>query len=294
MIEASRDEYSVALMCRVLGVSRSGFYAWCSRPESTRSKENKAIVTQIKKVHTESRRTYGSPRIHVELGEQGLEVGRNRVARLMRENGIKAKGKRRFRKTTDSKHDRALAKNILARDFDVDAPNKVWAGDITYLWTAEGWVYLAVILDLFSRKVVGWALADHMRTDLVLEALLNALRDRLPGGDLVHHSDRGSQYASDDYRAALKAHGIECSMSRRGDCWDNAVVESFFGTLKTELDAEDHWEKRAEARYDVFDYIEVFYNRQRRHSYLGYVSPARFEAEAAETTTISNSRGDAA
>ena len=186
-----------------------------------------------------------------------------------------------------------MAPNFLGRGFDVDAPNKVWAGDITYLWTTEGWLYLAVVLDLFSRKVVGWALADHMRTDLVLEALHGALRARAPGADLMFHSDQGSQYASDDYRELLDARGIECSMSRKGDCWDNAVVESFFGTLKTELDAEDHWATRTEARYDVFEYIEAFYNLKRRHSYLGYVSPARYEAEA-EEKTISNSHGDAA
>ncbi len=277
MIEAGRNEYPVTTMCRLLGVSRSGFYAWSSRPESVRSKENKVLVAEIQRVHEESRRTYGSPRIHADLEDQGFEVSRNRVARLMRENGIRARGKRRFRKTTDSDHDHRVAPNFLARNFEVAAPNKVWAGDITYLWTSEGWMYLAVILDLFSRKVVGWALADHMRTDLVLEALLKALRDRLPGDDLMHHSDRGSQYASDDYRATLDAHGIECSMSRKGDCWDNAVVESFFGTLKTELDAEDHWERRAEARYDVFEYIEVFYNRRRRHSTLGGIAPATFE-----------------
>jgi putative transposase len=293
VIEAEKAEFPVALMCRALGVSRSGFYAWSVRPESERSKENKRLTLEIKKVHEESRRTYGSPRVHAELQEQGFEVGRKRVARLMRDNGLRAKGKRRFRKTTDSNHGRSVAPNILSRNFEVDAPNTVWAGDITYLWTAEGWVYLAVVLDLFSRRVVGWALADHMRTDLVLEALFDALGSRAPRSGLLHHSDRGTQYASGDYQATLEAHGIKCSMSRTGDCWDNAVVESFFGTLKTELDATDQWTTRAQARYDVFEYVEVFYNRQRRHSYLGYVSPARFEAEAMKKT-ISNSRGDAA
>jgi len=293
VIDAEKAEFPVALMCRALEVSRSGFYAWGVRPESERSKENKRLTLEIKKVHEESRRTYGSPRVHAELQEHGFEVGRNRVARLMRESGLQAKGKRRFKKTTDSEHGRPVAPNRLSRKFDVEAPNTAWAGDITYLWTSEGWVYLAVVLDLFSRRVVGWALADHMRTDLVLEALFDALGSRAPRSGLMHHSDRGTQYASGDYQAALEAHGIECSMSRTGDCWDNAVVESFFGTLKTELDATDQWGTRAEARYDVFEYIEVFYNRQRRHSYLGYVSPARFEAEAMKKT-ISNSRGDAA
>ena len=293
MIEAGRKEFPVALMCRSLGVSKSGFYRWASRAESNRSKANKLLTAEIEKVHAKSRRTYGSPRVHVELRELGFKVGRNRVARLMRESGIRARGKRRYKKTTDSAHDRRIAPNVLDRNFLVHAPNNAWAGDITYLWTSEGWMYLAVILDLFSRKVVGWAMADNMRTDLVLVALRQALSKRSPGDDLVHHSDRGSQYASKAYQAALDAHGIHCSMSRKGDCWDNAVVESFFGTLKVELDAKDHWRSRAEARYDVFEYIEVFYNRERRHSYLGYVSPERFETEA-EETTVSISSGDAA
>ena len=293
MIEAGREEFPVTLMCKSLGVSKSGFYAWASRAESDRGKENKQLVAEIEKVHAKSRKTYGSPRVHVELQEEGFEVGRNRVARLMRESGIRARGKRRYKKTTDSDHDLRIAPNALDRNFLVHAPNKAWAGDITYLWTSEGWMYLAVILDLFSRKVVGWAMADNMRTDLVLVALQQALSKRDPGDDLLHHSDRGSQYASKDYQAALDAHGIQCSMSRKANCWDNAVVESFFGTLKVELDAKDHWASRAEARYDVFEYIEVFYNRQRRHSYLGYVSPERFETEAAETT-VSMSSGDAA
>ncbi len=293
MIESGRNEFPVSLMCRSLGVSTSGFYAWASRSESNRSKENKMLVTQIQSVHTVSRRTYGSPRVHAELQEQGFGVGRNRVARLMRENGIRARGKRRYKNTTDSDHDRRIAPNVLNRKFQVNAPDKAWAGDITYLWTAEGWVYLAVILDLFSRKVVGWALDDHMRTDLVLSALDQALSKRCPTDGLLHHSDRGSQYASKDYQETLKGHAIECSMSRKGNCWDNAVVESFFGTLKVELGANDYWNSRAEARSDVFEYIEVFYNRQRRHSYLGYLSPERFESEA-EETTISISSGKAA
>lgn len=214
------------------------------------------------------------PRIHAELQEQGVEVGRKRVARLMRENGVAAGGRRRYRKTTDSDHDHRVAPNVLDREFVVTAKNRVWAGDITYVWTSEGWLYLAVVLDLFSRRVVGWAVADHMRTDLVLRALDEALLRRRPGGDLLHHSDRGSQHASDDYRARLEALGIECSMSRKGNCWDNAVVESFFGTLKTEL-GDLAGCTRAEARAALFEYVEVFYNRERRHSYLGYVSPAR-------------------
>jgi len=293
VIRGNQDQFPVALMCRLLEVSRSGFYAWVSRPESTRSSENRQLTEEITKIFDDSRKTYGSPRVHADLKEQGFDVGRKRVARLMRQEGLRARGKRRFRKTTDSEHNRQTPPNVLDRQFKVDAPNRVWAGDITYVWTREGWMYLAVVLDLFSRKVIGWATADHMRTDLVLLALRSALLSRGPTNGLMHHSDRGSQYASDDYRKELKEHGIECSMSRKGNCWDNAVVESFFGTLKTELDAAQGWDTRAEARSAVFEYVEVFYNRVRRHSYLGYVSPETFEAEAARTTK-SRSGGDAA
>jgi len=293
VIEAGRSEFPVALMCRSLGVSKSGFYAWASRPESERSKENKQLVAEIERVHLTSRQTYGSPRVHVELQEEGFKVGRNRIARLMRNRGIRARGRRRYKKTTDSDHDLRVAPNVLDRNFLVHAPNNAWVGDITYLRTAEGWMYLAVILDLFSRRVVGWAMEDNMRTDLVLVALKQAISRRAPRSGLIHHTDRGSQYASKDYQAVLDAHGIECSMSRKGNCWDNAVAESFFGTLKVEVGARDRWKTRAEARYDVFEYIEVFYNRQRRHSSLGYVSPERFESNAAETT-ISTPSGNAA
>lgn len=293
MIEASRDEFPVSLMCEALEVSRSGFYAWSLRPESKRSKENKELALEIEEVHRKSRKTYGSPRVHAELKAEGRRIGRKRVARIMRENGLRARGKRRFRKTTDSTHNCPISPNLLNRRFVAEAPNKVWVGDITYLWTAKGWLYLAVILDLFSRKVVGWALADNMRTDLVLVALKEALLKRRPEQGLVHHTDRGSQYASGDYQAVLKAHGFEGSMSRKGDCWDNAVAESFFGSLKTELEGIGDWKSEAEARVAVFDYLEVFYNGQRRHSSLGYLSPAEFELKA-EGTQFSTSGGEAA
>jgi transposase InsO family protein len=267
-------------MCKVLRVSRSGYYAWRRRPEPERRRTDRRLVHEIRDVHRTSRWTYGSPRVHAELRARKFRVGRNRVARLMKENGIRARRKRRFRRTTDSRHSLPVARNLVRRKFEAPAPNRIWAGDITYLWTSEGWMYLAVILDLFSRRVVGWATASHLKTDLTLEALEAAIVTRLPGAGLVHHSDRGIQYASGRYRAVLASRGITCSMSRKGDCWDNAVVESFFGTLETELVPDDGWTTRAEARRELFDYIEIFYNRQRRHSYLGYVSPASFEEEA--------------
>lgn len=293
MIEANRSEFPVALMCKSLGVSRSGFYAWSTRPESPRSKENRALSEEIQKIFEESREVHGSPRIHADLREQGVQVGRKRVARLMRDKGLRARSRRRYRVTTDSKHDRPTPPNLLDRKFVVEAPNRVWASDITYFWTNEGWTYLAVVIDLFSRKVVGWALADHMRAELVLTALGNALEQRAPKAGLVHHSDRGTQYACDAHRVTLDKNGIKCSMSRKGNCWDNAVVESFFGTLKTELDDDQGWLTKAQLRRGVFEYIEVFYNRKRSHSFLGYVSPERFEEQATKDRN-SGSRGDAA
>lgn len=258
-------------------MSRSGYYAWRSRPESERRKEDRRLLHQIRTIHRESRKAYGSPRIHAELQEAGEHVSRKRVARLMKEDGIVVRPKKRFRKTTDSEHDQPVAQNLLNRNFDVEAPNLVWAADITYIWTAAGWLYLAVVLDLFSRKVVGWAIDDHMRTELPLRALDMAIQRRDPGPNLLHHSDRGSQYASDDYVAALDAIGAVQSMSRKGDCWDNAVVESFFGSLEVELLMQERWETQEEALRAVFEYIEVFYNRRRRHSYLGQLSPEIYE-----------------
>ena len=235
------------------------------------------MSAKIVEIHRRSRSTYGSPRIHGELQAQECAVGRKRVARLMRAQGITARLPRRYRCTTDSQHTLAVADNLLNRSFTVHRPDVAWATDITYIWTWEGWVYLAVVIDLFSRRVVGWSMAEHMRTALVLNALTMALGHRVPEGELVHHSDRGSQYASDAYRTALRDHGITCSMSRKGDCWDNAVVESFFGTLKTELIHRRSWPSRRQVRLAVAEYIELFYNRQRRHSFLGYRSPAEFE-----------------
>lgn len=267
----------MSLMCDVLELSRSGYYASLGREPSKRALENAEIVVEIQEVHKASRGTYGSPRMHVELQARDFPVGRHRVARLMRENGITARFKRPFRRTTDSSHSLAVAANHLNRNFEVDGPDKAWVTDITYVWTEQGWLYLAIVLDLFSRRVIGWSMAEHMRTELVLGALDMALGQRVPSSALTHHSDRGSQYASHAYREALDAQGIQCSMSRKGNCWDNAVAESFFGTLKTELVHRTRWLTRLAARTAIFEYIEVFYNRQRRHSHLDYMSPVEYE-----------------
>lgn len=269
--------YPVSLMCSALRVSRSGFYAWRRRQPSKRAREDARLAAEIRTVHQQARGTYGSPRVHFELQQRAFQVGRHRVARLMREQGLTARFKRRFRRTTDSKHNDPIAANRLNRQFDVEGPDRVWATDITYLWTDQGWLYLAVVLDLYSRRVVGWSMAEHLRSELVLGALEMALGQRAPRDGLLHHSDRGCQYASSAYREALSQADIVCSMSRKGDCWDNAVVESFFGTLKSELVHRRRFATRLAARTAVFEYIEVFYNRQRRHSYLGYLSPAEYE-----------------
>lgn len=268
----------MTLMCRVLEVSRSGYYAWRKAEPSKRSQENAELAAKISDVHKESRRSYGSPRVHAELVAQGFEVGRNRVARLMRENGIVGRRRPRFRKTTDSNHTLPVADNVLDREFYADEPDRAWVADITYIWTQQGWLYLAVILDLFSRRVVGWSMADHMRTELVLDALSAALGSRVPGAaGLLFHSDRGSQYASGAYQEALDDHGITCSMSRRGNCWDNAVAESFFSTLKTELVHNVIFLTRDSARNAIAEWMQMFYNSKRRHSSLGYATPLEAE-----------------
>jgi putative transposase len=269
-------------MCRVLGVSRSGLYAWRKRSyPGMRAGRDAALLSQIRAAHATSRETYGSPRVHAQLRRNDVRVGRKRIERLMREAGLRGRIRRRFRRTTDSDHALPVAPNTLNRRFTVARPDEVWAGDITYITTVSGWGYLAVILDLHTRLVVGWSLADHMRTELVEDALAAALGWRVPAANLLHHSDRGSQYASAAYRARLSQQGIEASMSRRGDCYDNAVVESFFGTLKQELEQGKVWPSLEQARREIHDYIEVFYNRQRLHSALGYRTPAEADEEAA-------------
>ncbi|WP_141333506.1 IS3 family transposase [Myxococcus sp. AB025B] len=277
-IHAQKAHFPIAFMCEQLEVSRSGYYAWASRPESARKTNDRELAEVVADVHEESRRRYGSPRVFRELRARGYRVSRKRVARLMRKKGLRARARRRFVKTTDSAHGHPVAPNVLERDFSPEQPNSKWAGDITYVWTAEGWLYLAVVLDLFSRKVVGWAMSDTIDRQLVLSALGMALLNR-PAPDL-YHSDRGSQYASEDYRGLLKQKGITCSMSRKGNCWDNAVVESFFSSLKMELVYERSFQTHEEAKRALFEYIEAWYNRRRRHSALGYVSPEEYERNA--------------
>ena len=270
----------VRLMCRTLAVSPSGYYAWVARPESRRTAENRRLVAEIRVIHAASRQTYGSPRIHATLQAQGQRVSPHRVARLMRADGIRAKTVKQWRATTDSAHPYPVVPNTLNRQFAVAAPNRVWAGDITYIWTAEGWLYLAVVLDLYSRRVIAWGMGSRLTQELATAALTMALEHRRPARGVVHHTDRGSQYAATGYRELLAGHGLTASMSRRGNGWDNAVVESFFHTLKTELVFHRRYLTREEARQDIFEWIEVFYNRVRRHSTLGYRSPAEFEARA--------------
>jgi putative transposase len=276
-IAAEKASFPVQVLCRTLGVSRAGFYAAQTRPTAARGGEDVRLGVEIAAIHDESRQRYGSPRIHAELRDRGHHVSRKRVARLMRGHGLAARRRRRFRVTTDSRHRFPIAPNVLARQFTTPAPDVVWVTDITYIPTQEGWLYLAVILDLFSRFVVGWAMSERITRHLTLEALRMALARRRPPQGLLHHSDRGSQYASDDYQDLLAAHGVVGSMSRRGDCWDNAVAESFFATLKVELVHEATWATRAVAQAEIFEYLERFYNGQRRHSSLGYLSPLAFE-----------------
>jgi transposase InsO family protein len=279
-VEAERALYAVGLLCSLLAVSRSGYYAWRGRPASQRAIADRALTAEIRVIHERSQRRYGSPRVHEELGANDMRVGRKRVARLMKEDGISARTKRRFVKTTDSKHDFPIAPNLLQRNFTADAPNEIWVGDITYLDTQQGWLYLAVLIDLYSRRVVGWAMSEHIDTALVMSALSMALTLRRPARGLIHHTDRGSQYASHDYRRALRDIGAECSMSRKGDCWDNAVAESFFASLRKELTNRVTFVSRDAARSHVFEYIEAFYNRVRRHSTIDYRSPINFELAA--------------
>lgn len=279
-IAAEKALYPIAVLCEVVGVTRSGYYAWSDRPASSKKIADAQLLVEIRAAMKRGRGAYGSPRVHLDLRARGIRVSRKRVERLMRENGLEARQKRRFVHTTDSRHDDPIAPNLLARDFDVAAANKIWVGDVTYIPTSQGWLYLAVLLDLFSRRIVGWATSVTNDTDLALAALERALRTRQPARGLVHHTDRGSPYASGDYRAALERHGIIASMSRTGDCYDNAVAESFFATLKAEhVDYED-FSTNDVATASIGDYIENFYNSARRHSHVGYVSPIEFELRA--------------
>lgn len=276
-ISEHEKAWPIWLMCKVLDVSRSGYYDWKTRDESRQQRERRKLLVAIKAAHSESRENYGSPRIHAALTTQGHKCSKNRVARLMSEHGIRAKTKRKFKATTDSKHRYPVAANLLKRDFQIDETDKVWLTDITYIWTKEGWLYLAAIMDLCSRRIVGWALESRMTKEFACRALKMAYDRRRPGMGLIHHSDRGSQYASHDYQALLDAYNMKCSMSRKGDCWDNAPMESFFHTLKTELVHHRDYQNRIQARTEIIEYIEMFYNGERLHSALGYTSPVKFE-----------------
>jgi transposase InsO family protein len=276
-VRREEANHAVVRLCRAVEVSRSGYYAWCRSLESERTRANRTLLEAIREIYEGSRGIYGAPRIHHELRIQGHPCGRHRVARLMRRAGLRARMKRRYRVTTRSEHRHPTAPNLLAQRFHAERANQAWVADITYIATREGWLYLAVVIDLFSRRVIGWATSGTMTRALVIDALHVALGRRRASPGLVHHSDRGSQYASNEYQLLLAREGFVCSMSGRGNCYDNAVAESFFHTLKTELVHHHRYETRAEAHASLFEYIEGFYNRQRKHSALGYQSPSEYE-----------------
>jgi len=274
-IDRRRTSYPVRLMCRSLRVSASGYYAWRVRAESDRTVYDRELTRAIRRIHADSDGTYGSPRVHADLKAEGFNCGRAKVDRLMRKAGLKGCPKRRFRVTSRGGH--VTASNLLEQDFSAETTNRRWASDTTFIWTGQGWLYLAVVMDLYSRRIVGWSMSQRNSRHLVHNALSMALSQRHVEGELIHHSDRGAQYLSDDYQALLKKHGISCSLSGAGSCYDNAVVESFFASLKRERIKRRKYRTRDQARADVFDYIERFYNRQRRHSYVGNISPVEFE-----------------
>ncbi len=280
-VAAERARHPVRLLCEAVGVAASGFYAWLRRAPSRRQADDQRVSERIEQVFASSRRTYGSPRVHAELRAEGLRISRKRVARLMRAAGLGASVRRRVPRTTDSRHDHTVAPNLLERRFAAERPDAVWLADISYIPTGEGWLYLAAIKDMATREIVGWSMADHLRAGLCEQALLMALQRRQPGAGLIDHSDRGVQYASEPYQATLARHGLRCSMSRRGNCLDNAPMESFFGSLKGELVHRTSFPTREAAKCAIFEYIEVFYNRRRRHSALGFLTPAQACAQMA-------------
>ncbi len=283
LIDAEKAELPIERMCDHLDVSVGGYYAWKHRGASQRQRDDMVFLAHIRAFFAASNGTYGSPRMHVDLCEEGLQIGRHRVARLMRDNGLKVNQKRRFKRTTDSRHGDPVAANLLDRDFTCAAPDRKWGVDISYVWTAEGWLYLAIVLDLFSRRIVGWAVSDRLKQELALTALrrANALRNPSPG--LIHHSDRGSQYCSHDYRRLLQDAGMLASMSGKGNCYDNAMVETVFKTIKSELVWRTSFQTREQAEKSIGQYIDGFYNPRRRHSALGYKSPIAFEREMTKT-----------
>ena len=276
-ISKSRIEFPVSRLCHVLSVSRSGFYEWLGRPESNRSIRHRSLAKEIKRIHDQYDQAYGAVKCWQALKLEGLTCGRDQVARIRHKNAIYAKRRRRFVVTTKSKQGHEIAPNVLNREFATDSPNKAWVGDVTFVWTRQGWIYLAVLLDLYSRKVVGWSMGNRNNSTLVIDCLEMAIQHRQPPKGIVHHTDRGSTYTSEKYRAMLQDNGMISSMSRKGNCWDNAVSESFFGNLKNELTYWKEYQSRDQARADIFKYIEVFYNRQRLHQTLDYVSPTDYE-----------------
>jgi putative transposase len=269
--------YGVEEMCQIFKVSRAGFYSWLKRPKSAREQENEFLVVQIRQIHKATERVYGSPRITNALHAKGIRCNQKRVERLMRINDIRSKIKRKYKVTTHSKHNRPVAANLIEQKFSAAAPNRLWTSDITYIWTREGWLYLAVILDAHSRRIVGWAMRDRMTDTLVIDAFRQAQRHRQPPSGLIVHSDRGSQYCSRSFKEQLEIHHCRQSMSSTGNCYDNAITESFFATLKTELVYHEYYQSRQDARTSIFKYIEMFYNRQRIHSALGGLSPCQYE-----------------
>lgn len=277
-ISENRGIFRVGRMCNILDISRSGYYAWVSRPESLRKKENRKLVFQIKVINGHRhKKVYGSPRIYRDLRDKGISCGLNRVARIMKQEGISAIVPRKYKATTDSKHNFPVASNLLKQDFDIKEPNKIWLADITYIATFEGWLYLASIIDLGSRRIKGWAMSNRITKGLAIDALKMAISNQPETEGVIHHSDRGGQYASHEYQKVLKDNGLICSMNRKGNCWDNAPMESFFHTLKTEWVYRFKYKTHKEAKSSLFDYIEIFYNRQRRHSALQYMSPYQYE-----------------
>lgn len=276
-IREHREEFSIAAMCRVLEVSVSGYYRFCTRSKSKRGQENERLLSKIQAIHKESRNNYGSPKVYRKLRQEGEECNHKRVERLMRDNGIRAKRVKKFKATTDSRHSDPVAENLLSRGFTVSERDKVCVSDITYVWTAEVWLYLAIFLDLFSRMVVGWSMSERITSELVISAFQMGQQRRGGAVSPLVHSDRGSQYASSGFREELAALGCQQSMSRRGNCWDNAVAESFFSALKLELVADYRFVNRQQARDSIFEYIEVYYNRSRIHSATGYLSPTEYE-----------------
>ena len=278
-IKHNQETFTVTRMCDIIDISPSAYYDWLKRPESARSIEERRLGEKVKKIHKKSRGTYGARRVRQELLAEGESVSRQRAGRLMKQQGLESKSKRKFKATTHSKHGRPVAPNLLDREFLVDQPDTVYVGDITYIPTDEGWLYLAALIDLYSRAVVGWAMSERMTAHLANDALMMATWKRKPAKGLMLHSDRGSQYASDLYQKTIKDHGFVCSMSRKGNCWDNAPSESFLHTLKTELTHHRRYLTRVDAKQDIFEYIEVFYNRQRLHSTIDYQTPLGYEKE---------------